>query len=303
MELLTSEIGFSNKDKSDNIILPSYLDENLAEFIGIVAGDGHLNCYSRNNWRYYSIVITCNLNEDKFYFNNVIQSKFKKLFNTCLNITCNKKKNYFNAYNYSKAIVNYINKNFSIPIGNKSSDVNIPNNIMESGKLVLFFIRGLADTDFSLSFKNKGKLHDYPVIKGSFKSRILVDNLNKSLTNFGFCTNVCFNERNFDKRFGKGYERHSIYLSGKNNLEKWISLIGFNNPRLMTKYMIWKKFGYCLPNTTINERINSLSKDNITRQRGFEPRTYSSRPQQIEGCRSIQAELLAHRQLSNSNYI
>ena len=276
MELLTSEIDFSNKDKSESVNLPGCLDENLAEFIGIVAGDGHLNCYSRNNSKSYSIVITCNLDEYKFYFNNIIQTKFNKLFNTHLNITYIKKKNYFNAYNYSKAIVNYINKNFSIPIGNKSSDVKIPNNIMESGKLVLSFIRGLADTDFSLGFKNKGNLHNYPVIKGSFKGKILVENLNQALTNFGFYTNICFSEGNFDKRFGKGYERHSIYLSGKNNLEKWISMIGFNNPRLMTKYLMWKKFGYCPPNTTIKERINFLYGNNRTRQRGFEPRTYSS---------------------------
>ena len=102
-------------------------------------------------------------------------------------------------------------------------------------------------------------MHNYPIIKGSFKSGILVEKLDKVLTDFGFSTNVGFYERNFDKRFNKNYERHSIYLSGRANIERWMNLIGFKNPRLLTKYLIWEKFGYCPPNTNLNGRMALLS--------------------------------------------
>jgi len=255
MELLTKEIPYSNKDKLVNITLPTELNEDLAEFVGIVAGDGHLNCFSKRNWNSFSITITGSISEDIEYFNIAVQPLFTRLFNTRLRVTYQTHKNYFNANNCSKAIVIYLNKNFQIPIGNKCSLIHIPRNIIESENLVLPFVRGLADTDFSLGFKNKGKSHSYPVIKGSFKSRAIVEDLNKVLRNFEFSTNVCFNESNFDKRFGIGYERHSIYISGHKNLERWMAIIGFRNPRLVSKYMTWKKLGFCPPNTKLKERL------------------------------------------------
>ena len=61
MELFTSKISFSNKDKLVNITLPNQLNEYLAEFVGIVVGDGHLNYEVREKSRFYSITISCNL--------------------------------------------------------------------------------------------------------------------------------------------------------------------------------------------------------------------------------------------------
>ena len=264
MDLLTTQIPYSNKDKLINITLPTELTENLAEFVGIVVGDGHLNCYSKRTWNSFSITITCSSTEDLKYFNNVIQPLFASLFNTKLRPTYHYYKHYFNANNCSKAIVLYLNKNFLIPIGNKSSNVSIPDNIVNSDKNIkAAFIRGLADTDFSLSFKKKKQLHSYPVIKCSLKSKTIIIQLNKILTEFGFKTSIVLNEKNFDKRFNVYYERHSIYLSGNSNLQKWISLIGYNNPRLITKYLTWKKFGFCPPNTTLKQRITFLSEDKI----------------------------------------
>lgn len=262
MELITSEIPFSNKDRLLNITLPAKLDEDLAEFVGIVVGDGHLNYEVREKSRFYSVTISCNFTEDMEYFKRTINPIFGKLFNTNLSVIKNKNLNYFNAVKCSKSIVNFLSLNFSIPIGNKTSNIKIPQIIMSSNSSIKSaFIRGISDTDFSLSFRNQGKLHDYPIIKGSFKSKILVEDLNKVLRNFGLSTYVCFNESNFDKRFNKGYDRHSIYLSGSKNLKKWAALIGFSNPRLITKYLIWKKLGFCPPDTSLKDRFEILSSN------------------------------------------
>ena len=260
MELLTSEISFSNKDKSGNILLPCHLDENLAEFIGIVTGDGHLNYELREKSRFYSVTISCNFTEDIEYFKNTINPLFEKLFNANLSIIKSKNWNYFNAVKCSRAIVNFLNINFCIPVGNKTSNISIPPIIIQSNDSIkAAFIRGLVDTDFSLSFKKRKRFHSYPIIKCSLKSKNIICQLNKILNEFGFKTNLILNEKNFDKRFNIYYERHSIYLSGVKNLEKWISIIGFDNPRLSSKYLIWRKFGFCPPNTSLEQRKQILS--------------------------------------------
>ncbi len=280
MDLLTFDIQYSVKDKYSNIFLPKYLNENLAEFVGIVIGDGHLHHQIRRDSNFYSLTISCNFTEDMDYFNNVINPLFEKLFNTKLSVIKNKKLNYFNAVKCSKSVVNFLNLNFSIPIGNKTSDIQIPQSILKSNNSIkAAFIRGLVDTDFSLTFQKKKQFHNYPIIKCSLKSKNIICQLNGVLAEFGFKTSLALNEKNFDKRFDVYYERHSIYLSGKNNLEKWISLIGFNNPRLYSKYLIWKNFGFCPPNTTLEQRKQMLDGKiepifyKKTRQGGFEPPT------------------------------
>jgi hypothetical protein len=64
----------------------------------------------------------------------------------------------------------------------------------------------------------------------------------------------------FDERSGK-IITHYFYLNGKDNLEKWWEIIGSNNHRHITKYKIFKKFGYCPPRTNITERFKMLKSD------------------------------------------
>ena len=148
MELIT-KIPKSNNDQKISINLPSKLTEELAEFVGIVVGDGHLSSDSRRDNRSLSIRITCSLSEDKIYFENVIQSLFKKLFNTKLALVYYPNDNHFIANSCSKSVVLYLNRNFSIPIGEKSSQVDIPKRVIESREFILpllevYLIRILA---------------------------------------------------------------------------------------------------------------------------------------------------------------
>jgi len=40
-----------------------------------------------------------------------------------------------------------------------------------------------------------------------------------------------------------------------------MNFIGFNNPVHITKYQIWKKFGFCPPNTNLQHRIRILDDE------------------------------------------
>lgn len=66
-------------------------------------------------------------------------------------------------------------------------------------------------------------------------------------------------ESYYDERTKKIYIKHNIYVSGKDNLDRWIKTIGFSNPVHLTKFQIWDKFGFCPPKTTLRERLKILN--------------------------------------------
>lgn len=73
--------------------------------------------------------------------------------------------------------------------------------------------------------------------------------------------NYIHTESQYDKRYSKIYIKHNIFISGKNRLEKWIKIIGFNNPKHLSKYLIWKKYGFCPPRNTLKDRIKILNNE------------------------------------------
>jgi intein/homing endonuclease len=255
-----SEIPFSRQDRLRNIILPTFLSEQLAEEIGIHIGDGFMNIYNYSNRGNYWIKYTGNYVEEEGYLKNHLQNLLKFLYNFSGSAIKSNKDNSINITVRSKAIVSFKNKILSLPLGNKSS-ISVPEIILKSNKrLLASFMRGIADTDFSLSFKKKYREnHYYPVMHLGCNNRILVEQLQEILREFNIKSDTQFNENSYDKRTKKIYTKQSLYLNGKNNLLKWIETIGFNNPVHLTKFEIWKKFGFCPPRTTLQQRLKVLN--------------------------------------------
>ncbi len=245
--------------------MPTKLSEQLAELVGIIIGDGHITIQknkenAKRKYTHYQIFVTGSLTEDMDYFHKTVNPLFFSNFNIKLNILKYEQNNYFNAVRDSKAIVYYLNKLFEIPIRKKSDIVQIPKAILNSSvKEKTAFIRGVSDTDFCLTLKKGRKnLHTYPAIKGKFRSPYLVQQLADMLKSLNFRLSVT-DTTYYDKRFKKTLKGEVIQILGEKNLEKWMSLIGFNNPRHYTKYLIWKKFGFCPPYTTLEQRKQILA--------------------------------------------
>ncbi|MFH1445685.1 MAG: hypothetical protein ABIF08_04395 [Nanoarchaeota archaeon] len=53
---------------------------------------------------------------------------------------------------------------------------------------------------------------------------------------------------------------HELIVYRKNDVDRWINEISFNNPKHKTKIAVWKKLGYCPPKTTILERKSILKR-------------------------------------------
>ena len=128
----------------------------------------------------------------------------------------------------------------------------------EEDAILAAFVRGFADCDgcFSLS-KRKGKyrpfklkFNTYPKISIKIVSQGMIDDLHLLLTKL-------------DLHHTRGIERKNkvneadapwIVIRGEKNIEDWMKVIGFNNPSKTIKYRVWKKFGFCPPNSGIEER-------------------------------------------------
>lgn len=235
------------------------LNEKLAEFLGIVLGDGYIMYSQTSSRKDYYIDISGSFLEDFDYHSNHISKMFFSLFGCNFKTRINRKDE-ISSRKYSKKITELL-ISFGISPGSKDKS-NIPNCILNSNKVnKLSFVRGLIDTDGSLMFKNKNKkLRNYPVIKFSSKSYLLSSGIANILRGCGFKFGEIVKDVDFDKRHDTRSIRYCIFINGKNNLEKWVSLIGFNNPRHSTKYQIYKKFGYCPKKTTLDERKLMLNK-------------------------------------------
>lgn len=257
------KLEFSNPDVKRNIKLPKDMNEELAELIGIFVGDGHIairkNINSKRKYTHYEIRLAGHAIDDYYYHNLYVNRLFKKLFNINLNLKINESKNELKHSIDSKLIIEFFGKIIKLPIGNKEN-ISIPQVILNSNKNIkCAFLRGLADTDFSLTFKKKTyKNNCYPVIRCKFKSKNLIEDLKLILKELDFNYSYCF-EKNYDKRINKYDYGHSIYISGKKNLEKWIKEIGFSNLKHLTKYQIWKRSGFVQPYTNINQRMEILN--------------------------------------------
>lgn len=240
----------SKSDIRKGVKLPECLTEELAEFMGVVAGDGHLGVYpvksKTRNCPSYEIKISGSSKETDYLKH--VMGVFYSLFNIELCLSRDTALGARILRKYSRGVAQFLNKACGIPLNKKTDVIRIPEVIKKSDiRFKCAFLRGLADTDFTLTFKNRtGKGHNYPVISGSFKSSIPISDLETLFSELGLRYCTYYNEIRKDKRFAPVI-MHSIFLNGKENLEAWIKLIGFSNPKFRRKIEKWHVDGTCPP--------------------------------------------------------
>ena len=121
-------------------------------------------------------------------------------------------------------------------------------------------MRGLFDTDGTIYFdKNRSakiKLNNRPAIKIGTVSERLSNQI------FNLLIKMKFHPRKTKPYQGKRDKNkvYSILIYRKNDIIKYIDEIGFKNPKHYTKWLVFKKQGFCPPYTTLDERKKILSK-------------------------------------------
>lgn len=245
--------------------------ELLAEETGIHFGDGCMIIRIDKWGRHYRYSYAAHTYDDSSYINY-----FKSIIKNLYGLTPTYEKSHKNQYDLIYESKNLVNFKLSLGISlSPKDDLRIPEWILNNKEFSHSFLRGIFDTDGSLMFKRKnGNSHNYPYIYLSLKNKLLMKQIHLLLFKLGIKSSLSEHKQ---KRNFKNHICWDIGISGSKNLNNFINNIGFNNKKHFTKYLIWKRFGFCPINTTLQQRENILNRNlSITTlikmsERGFEP--------------------------------
>jgi len=230
------------------------IDGDLAELMGIHIGDG---CISEND-RYSEYYLGGDIIEEKEYHNTWVGPLFNRkimqpLFKKNVNYKEHPKVGIYGFHIFNKKLVNFFNKELGIKSGPKIN-VSIPKIILSNNYLLKRFIRGLFDTDGSLYFdKNRSAKYptnNKPVIKLGTVSERLVLGVFNSLKIFGLHPRI---KKPYKGKRDKNVV-HTVLLYRKADIEFFINKICFKNIKHSSKWLLFKKLGYCPSNTKLAQR-------------------------------------------------
>lgn len=191
--------------------------EKLAEFIGIMMGDGHLSNYQAS--------VTTNSETDKKHA-LFVKELIKNLFNVNASIKVRPLKSTVVVVASSKSLVNFLNYK-GMPIGNK-----IQNNLkkpdwIDSQKYQKAFLRGLFDTDGCIyldAHKVNGKTYKHlGWTITSYADQLVIDILT-TLRGLGFSPTHQTTQK-------------SVYLRRQKEVDRYFQEIGTHNQKHYNRYM------------------------------------------------------------------
>jgi len=162
--------------------------EKLAEFVGIVLGDGSI---SKSQ-----ISITLHSEDDKEYSKFVV-NLIKKLFNVYVG-TCYRKDSKAISYNVSRTeLVRFCTEELGLKQGNKiKQQVDIPDWVKRYNQYAIACVRGLVDTDgcvFNHRYKVNGKPYGYKKLSFKSSSKPMITSVYKILENEGIKPRIARN--------------------------------------------------------------------------------------------------------------
>lgn len=190
------------------IKMPNLDDSRLAEFLGIMAGDG---CFGP-----HYISISLNAKQDgsyAFFVRNLCEELFGGSNPT---VNFQKRDNVHRVQLSSVEVVKFLKKIW--PLRHVIPDIIIKNNTLK-----IHFVRGLIDTEGSIGFKIfHGKYGQY------IYKQLTFTNFNHAYIKF-----VYEILKNLKFRITK--PARNIYISNKEDIERYFKIIGSHNPKLHKK--------------------------------------------------------------------
>jgi hypothetical protein len=196
------------------------VNEDYAELIGIILGDGHLdNCQN-----HYRIGITGDKVTDQEYF-EYIKQLIKRVWNK--DVTVAQRPGCIRIIVNSKPVFTELTKKYDMPVGEgKSYRVHIHELITRDWKLARRAIRGLVDTDGTIFTADKRGAPNYPSIEITTASLRLAHQLKQLLSAQGFRVANIWE----DKPRNNAGPTYRVPLNGYENVRLWLQEIGFSNP-------------------------------------------------------------------------
>ncbi|MBI2135840.1 hypothetical protein HYU06_02100 [Candidatus Woesearchaeota archaeon] len=197
-------------------------DIKLAEMIGILLGDGSLSLKENNPKSINRLQITLNSRDDLEYI-SYVKTLLHELLGIQPHLKFRKNENAADLRIYRKEIINFLIKNIGLKLSPKWERAVIPAKFLENN-LDTYVIRGYFDTDGSLvTTNNNGTI--YPRLEMKVCPSPMQNQFIQILKKYNFKFGVY--------NIGKGKVR--IQLNGKEQLKKWLCIIGSSNQKHLDK--------------------------------------------------------------------
>ena len=233
--------------------------EKIAELCGVITGDGWIQSNEK------ACFIAGDPTEDKEYYD----LHLSKIVSDTIKKVEPKEFPYWGVYGISIYGKNNIKKliSFDLPKGSKTLTAKIPNWIKKSDENIKrAFIRGLFDADGSISCQK-----DYTKYANEFNSNFhtkirwklvsvsetLIDETLYELNKLNFRCIKRVRIRGFSNNRNNN-DAYILEINRINDIHRFFNEIKPANPKHITRYKIWKKFGFCPPYTTISQRKDML---------------------------------------------
>jgi len=222
-----------NINNKTEVLFPKKSSE-LAEFVGIMLGDGNINITklkSKPNSYNHSVRIIGHKKDDKEYLLNYIASLTKKLFGIKFRAYRPKEGNTLLLKNGCKDIVKILNY-YGLKDGNKMKNkTKIPEWVFESKKYLKTCIRGLIDTDGCVC-PITGRNYSYIWFKTSNLG--LKDTFSKAMEILDFRIAKWYKDEKMTI-YGKGTS-YQTYIGSKKHISKYYKEIGFSNKKHIMRF-------------------------------------------------------------------
>ncbi|MHB8860399.1 MAG: LAGLIDADG family homing endonuclease [Minisyncoccota bacterium] len=187
----------------------------LAEFIGIMMGDGGISMYQ--------IIITLHHIDDLEYA-LFVTSLIERLFKIRPKIYHSPKNSVNDVVVSRKELVRYLHE-FGLPIGNKvKQQIDIPVWIKHNQKFAIACLRGLIDTDgciFTHRYRVKNTQYAYKKLSFTSASKPLRESVYDLLQEFGFHPRMADTD---------------VRLDRIEDMKHYFSLINSHNPKHLRRY-------------------------------------------------------------------
>lgn len=191
--------------------------ENLAEFVGIVMGDGSITKKQ--------IIITLHYKDDKRYSKFVV-SLIKKLFNVHVGRYSYIKSSVIKVIISRRELIHFCVERLGLKQGNKvKQQIDIPDWVKRNKHYAISCVRGLIDTDgsvFTHHYKVNGKWYSYKKLSFTSYSKPLRQSVFNILRENGL------NPRLAGEK--------DVRIESKKDMSRYFRVFGFNNPKHLRRY-------------------------------------------------------------------
>lgn len=191
-------------------------EERIAEFIGIMLGDGHIGVYkTKQNKILHQLKVS--LDSRNKEYTDYVKDLMKEVIGIEPKIFYKKKENAVDIKIYQKEKVLYAINSLGLKLSPKWNYAEIPEDYCK-GRLGLLVLRGLFDTDGSVTIFNNNGI-EYPRIE----IRLSPSPMQEQFINILSENKI----RHTIQRLERGNIK--LRISGERELNRWFNIVGSSN--------------------------------------------------------------------------